>query len=98
VCLVAAVQISAIGEKFSHAVWQWYKFKETSGGGYTTFSAEMFWMTVIFSSLGINASYLLLNHLDNDIGPKLTKLSGLMLSVGLVVLVTLILSPLGQFR
>ena len=97
-CLVATVQIFAIGEKLFHALWQWYKFQGTGGNGHTTFSAEMFWMTIIFSFFGITASYLLLKHLDGNIGTKLARLSGTTMSLGLFILVILVLSPLARFR
>jgi uncharacterized membrane protein len=95
---IAIIQLLAIGEKGKHALWQWFKFYGSSNTGSTTFSLEMFWFTVIASIIGIVSSRFLFSWTDSKFGSRVVKLSGMLLSIGLGVLLLLIVSPLGQFR
>lgn len=94
---IAIIQLIAIGEKLTHAFWQGYKFYGSGRPGGTSFSAEMFWFTVLASVIGILISSFLSSRLDSKFSSAIVKLSRIFFSIGLSVLVILIVSPLGQF-
>ena len=92
---VSAIQIYGVGERLWHALWMSYKF---SSDGYTTMSHEMFWFTVIVSIASLFFS-IYLNVSSSDKATKLaSKISGVSLSTGLLVVLVLVISPMGQLR
>jgi magnesium-transporting ATPase (P-type) len=96
--IVAVIQIYGIGEKLQHALWQWYKFKDFSGDGYTTVSMHMFLVTTVVSVINICVANWVSRQNIGRFFSTCSLYSSQALLSGIMVLIVLLASPLAQFR
>ena len=96
--ILAVIQLYGIGEKLHHALWQWYKFKDFSGGGYTTVSMHMFVVTTVASVFGICIAHWVSRQNIGHFFSTCSLYSSWSLFSGIMVLIGLLASPLAQFR
>jgi len=96
--IVAVIQIYGIGEKLQHALWQWYKFKDFSGGGYTTVSMHMFVVTTVVSVISVCVANWVARQNIGRFFSTCSLYSSRALLSGIMVLIVLLASPLAQFR
>jgi len=92
----AVIQWLGIGERIYHAFWQWYKFKDYSGNGYTTISYGMALVTYVLSGLLMALGLFLAKCQAGSFVTLSGKYSSAALAVGILCLSLLLLSPLGE--
>jgi len=90
----AIIQWYGIGERTYHAWWMWYKFKDTSGDGYTTVSMEMTVETYVLTLLLITCGLLIRFYCQLSLVPRRINVIAIgMLMVGIAWLTLLLMSP-----
>lgn len=94
--VAAVVQWLGIGERIYHALWQWYKFKDFGSVGYTTVSYTMVLVTYAMSALLIVAGLFLAKYRDGTFINLACKVSTASLTIGVLSLSLLLLSPIGE--
>jgi len=92
----ATIQLLGVGERIYHALWQWYKFYGYSNSGHTTISAKMALFTFVASGILIIFGYSIKQKVKEHLVMKAIIYSYSSLSVGVLLLATLIVSPIGE--
>jgi hypothetical protein len=96
--LAAILQWVGIGERIQHALWQWFKFKDYSGGGYTTVSSTSFIVVSGLTAILVVIAIVLTRSNTSKFANVVVKISLASFITGISCLYILVLSPLGEVR
>lgn len=94
--IIAAIQLFGISEKITHALWQWYKFYGYSNNGHTTLDASLVTFTYITSICAILAGFMVFKKSPDKFSKLAAKYSAVSLTIGIIALSFLLISPIGQ--
>ena len=94
--VVSLIQVFGVGETLFRIVNDWRKFYGYDHIGGITLGTTMVYFTYIVSFLIVALSFLIIRNSDDRITKALSKLSIWLLSTGVIVLSTLLISPFAE--
>jgi len=94
--VTAIAQLLGIGERIYHALWQWYKFNGYSNAGQSTINEKIAIFTFITSGALITLGYFIKEKVKEQYVKKTLIYSCYSLSVGVLLLTALLISPISS--